>query len=153
MKKTKPNKKKRFKIWPNMAVMVDPNNEMRQVDYGLNKAVTIRRVKWKPFGNSIWSVYDPQATGDNIGKTAMLPEKYLYPLGIVITRLPADMPIFNEKDLQNLKMIVNLMNNIPDNVMKLYLPQGYSKFDKKEITDRVKAIFLKIKHCKELRDI
>ena len=149
----KKNKKKRFKIWPNMVVVVDPNNEMKQVDYGLNKAVTIRRAKWRPFGNSIWEVGDPDAVGSNRGKTTFLPEKYLYPLGIVVTRIPADMPIFNEKDLQNLKMIVNLLDGIPDNIVKAYLPQGYSKFDKKEISDRVKAIYLKIKHCKEMRDI
>lgn len=147
------NKKKRFKIWPNMAVMVDPNNKLKQVDYGLNKAIAIRRVKWRPFGNSIWEVSDAMANEDNKDKTTFLPEKYLYPLGIVVVRLPADMPIFNEKDLQNLKMIVGLLDSIPDNVVKAYLPQGWSKFDKKEISDRVRAIYLKIKHCKEMRDI
>ena len=149
----KSNKKKKFKIWPNMAVMVDPNNEMKQVDYGLNKAIAIRRVKWKPFGNSLWEVCDPDAVGINKGKTAILPERLLYPLGIVVIRLPADMPIFNEKDMQNLKMAINLIDNIPDNVIKLYLPHGYSKFDKKEIADRIRAIYIKIKHCKELRDL
>ena len=153
MKNIKLNKKRRFKIWPNMAVMVDPDNEMRQVDYGLNKAIALRRVKWKPFGNSIWEVCDPNTISTNKGKTALLPERLLYPLGIVITRLPADMPIFNEKDLQNLKMVVSFLDGLPDNVVKAYLPQGYSKFDKKEISDRVKAIYLKIKHCKEMRDI
>ena len=147
------NKKKKFKIWPNMYVMVDPNNQLKQVDYGLNKAVTVRRVKWKPFGKSIWEVADPNATGEYVGKTTLLPEYLLYPLGIVVIRLPADMPIFNEKDMQNLKMAINLIDNIPDNVIKLYLPQGYSKFDKKEIADRIRAVYIKIKHCKELRDL
>lgn len=154
MNRMRPNKKKKFKIWPNMVVMVDPNNEMKQVDYGLNKAIALRRIKWKPFGNSIWEICDYNATtGVNKDKTALLPERLLYPLGIVLTRIPADMPIFNEKDLQNLKMAVNLIDNIPDNIMKMYLPQGYSNFDKKEISDRIKAIYIKIKHCKELRDI
>ena len=42
--KSNHTKKRRFKIWPNMYVMVDPNNQLKQVDYGLNKAVTVRRV-------------------------------------------------------------------------------------------------------------
>lgn len=146
-------KKKRFKIWPNMYVMVDPNNHMKQVDYGFNKAVTVRLRKWKPFGNSIWEVADPNATGDNVGKTVLLPEKLLYPLGIVVTRLPADMPIINEKDMQNLYMIRVLLENTPDQVIKAYLPQGWNKFYKEEVVNRLKATYIKLKHCKELRDV
>lgn len=146
-------KRKRFKIWPNMMVMIDPNNEMRQVDYGLNKAMTIRRVKWKPFRKSIWEVCDPEATGNNVGKTAFIPEYMMYPLGIVVTRLPADMPIINERDMQNLSLIINFINNLPEEVIRAYLPQGWNKFNKKEVTDRVRAIYLKLKHCKELRDL
>lgn len=146
-------KRKKFKIWPNMCVTVDPNNEMRQINYGLNKAITIRRVKWRPFGKSIWSVYDPEVTRDNVDNIAYIPENLLYPLGIVITRLPADMPIINEKDMQNLKFIVYFIENLPDNVIHAYLPQGWDKFNKKEVTDRVRAIYLKLKHCKEMRDL
>lgn len=146
-------KKRRFKIWPNMYVMVDPNNQLKQVDYGLNKAVTVRRVKWKPFGKSIWEVADPNVTGECVGKTTLLPEYLLYPLGIVVTRLPADMPIINEKDMQNLYMIRVLLENTPDQVVKAYLPQGWNKFDKEEVVNRLKATYTKLKHCKELRDV
>ena len=153
--KNNPNyiKKKRFKIYPNMYVMVDPNNHLKQVDYGLNRALTVRRIKWKLFGKSIWEVRDPNATGDDIGKTALLSEKLLYPLGIVVTRIPADMPIINEKDMQNLKLIRSFIDNIPDQVVRAYLPQGWNKFDKKEVVNRLDATYLKLKHCKELRDV
>lgn len=148
------NKRRKFKIWPNMVVMVDPNNEMKQVDYGLNKAMTLRRVKWRPFCNSIWEICDPDAPEAN-RNTTFLPERYLYPLGIVVTRLPADMPIFNEKDLYNLKAAIRFFDNIPDGVINAYIPEDWraSKLSKKEISDRIKAIYLKIRHCKELRDI
>ena len=154
-KPTNPNyiRKRKFKIWPNMYVMVDPNNEMRQVDYGLGKALTIRRIKWRPFGKSIWEVCDPEATGNNIGKTAYIPENLLYPLGIVVTRLPADMPIINEKDMQNIKLIRLFIDNLPEQVVRAYLPQGWTKFDKKEVVNRLDATYLKLKHCRELRDL
>ena len=151
--KSNHTKKRRFKIWPNMYVMVDPNNQLKQVDYGLNKAVTVRRVKWKPFGKSIWEVADPNATGEYVGKTTLLPEYLLYPLGIVVTRLPADMPVINEKDMQNLYMIRALLENTPDQVIRAYLPQGWNKFDKEEVVNRLKATYIKLKHCKELRDV
>ena len=154
-KSSKPNyvKKRRFKIWPNMYVMVDPNNELKQVDYGLAKALTVRRAKWRPFGKSIWEISDPTATGENVGKTALIPEYLLYPLGIVITRLPADMPIINERDIQNLKLVRLFINILPEQVVRAYLPQGWNKFDKKEVANRLEATYLKLKHCKELRDI
>lgn len=146
-------RKKRFKIWPNMYVMVDPNNHLKQVDYGLSKALTIRRVKWKPFGKSIWEVRDPDAIGEYANRTALLPENLLYPLGIAVIRLPADMPIINEKDMQNLKLIRLFIENLPEQVVRAYLPQGWNKFDKDEVVSRLDATYLKLKHCRELRDV
>ena len=140
---------RKFRVMENMVCMIDPDNELKQSVSGLTRARTIRRVKYRPFGRSIWEVCDD--INPEMG-TCMIPEKYIFPVGLIVTRFPNDMPIFNDKDINNLKMLFNLLNSIPDYIIDSYAPKG-TKLYKSEICNRLNAIALKIKQSMKMREI
>ena len=126
----------------------DPKNYMKQNDSQPLHVIVLERVKWKPFGHSIWLVRNV----DN-GKDFKSEEWLLEPASICGIRFPSDIPSFNDMDIDALEFaIVSLttMMETPD------VKNSFTKIEFENITksiNRLKAVKEKIKFCKEMRDV
>lgn len=103
-------KKEKFVIQPGKICTLDPENIFKQNDMGTIHVEIIERVKWKPFGKSIWRVRDTM--NDDV-PILSVPEKLLFPYGMSVIRNPLNLPIFNRMDLHAINTIIYGIEN-PD---------------------------------------
>lgn len=125
-----PNKNPiKFKVCKGMVCSVDPENEFKQKENGINYVVVERRKKYKPFKRSIWVCADP-----NSHSAIPIAECYLKPANVAITRFPMDLPEFNNTDLFAIRKAIALVQD-------------------EQLVQRLKALEIKIRFCNELRDV
>lgn len=137
-----------MKVKVGMFCTFDPKNYTKQNDSQPLHVIVLERLKWKPFGHSIWRV----ANTDN-NKDFKAEEWLLEPASMCGIRFPSNIPSFNDMDIDALEFaIVSLttMMETPD------IKNSFSKAEFENITrsiNRLKAIKEKIKFCKEMRDV
>lgn len=133
------------KICPGMVCSLDPYNTLKQRETEISHVVIIKRHKYRPFGNSSWEVMnaDSPITNDS-SESFYVNEHLLKPENVTCLRIPADIPDFNDLDLDALKYAYKIMSGE-------FLAMPTDEHRKK--VDRIKAIYEKIKFCKELRDV
>lgn len=74
---------------------LDPWNTKKQKDFTSVDTVTVlKRVKWRPFGKSIYRCVD-----NRTDQQFDVAEGLLYPSGMNIIRIPSEWPIFNREDM------------------------------------------------------
>lgn len=128
-----------LKIIPGMCCSIDPKNELKEKETSITHVVVIKRVKKRPFRNSIWQVRDIDVTDTT--STMELPEWRLWPENMTIIRYPDDMPSINAMDIGVIDRIIQLSNNSPG----IFLNNNEIK--------RLKALHTKLKYYHEMRDV
>ena len=127
---------KKVKIIPGMICSIDPNNTLSQDQSGINHVEIIKRIKYRPFGNSLWKIrildeFDDSSIGSCV-------EKYLYPDNMCLIRFPIDMPVINGNDISILTDVIKILHNM-----------AYPK----EKVDRLKALREKLNLYKQMREV
>lgn len=133
-------KKEKFVIQPGKICTLDPENIFKQNDMGTIHVEIIERVKWKPFGGSIWRVRDTM--NDDV-PILSVPEKLLFPYGMSVIRNPLNLPIFNRMDLHAINTIIYGIEN-PD-------PSNNEEIQKN--INRLKAVENKIRLAISLTEV
>ena len=101
---------KRAKIRPNDICVYDVNNTLKNSVTAPTHMIALERVKYRPFGNSIWKCSNLE--DDSAINYAFVTEKLLTPAAIAIVRNPANMPIINDGDINLIKQVLSLENNV-----------------------------------------
>lgn len=141
-KKVKKENNSKLKIIPGMCCSVDPKNELKAKETGVTHVIAVRRIKKKPFRNSIWQVRDFDAA-DN-APMMEIEEFRLWPENMSLIRYPDDMPTVNGADLEALEKAIKFFD---EHKSILHL------IGEKEDCKRLKALHAKLKYYYEMRDV
>ncbi len=101
---------KRAKIRPNDICVYDVNNTLKNSVTAPAHMIALERVKYRPFGNSTWKCSNLE--DDSAINYVLVTEKLLTPAAIAIVRNPANMPIINDDDINLIKQVLSLENNV-----------------------------------------
>lgn len=101
---------KRAKIRPNDICVYDVNNTLKNSVTAPTHMIALERVKYRPFGNSTWKCSNLE--DDSAINYVLVTEKLLTPAAIAIVRNPANMPIINDDDINLIKQVLSLENNV-----------------------------------------
>lgn len=101
---------KRAKIRPNDICVYDVNNTLKNSVTAPTHMIALERLKYRPFGNSIWKCSNLE--DDSVINYVFVTEKLLTPAAIAIVRNPANMPIINDDDINLIKQVLSLENNV-----------------------------------------
>lgn len=101
---------KRAKIRPNDICAYDVNNTLKNSVTAPTHMIALERLKYRPFGNSIWKCSNLE--DDSVINYVFVTEKLLTPAAIAIVRNPANMPIINDDDINLIKQVLSLENNV-----------------------------------------
>lgn len=145
----------KFKVQTGMVCTFDYENKIKQRDSEITHVLVHERVKRRFFGKSIWLV---QNADDPNAETFTCPEWLLKPINVSALRFPTNIPDFNDIDVDCLEFFSKALDN--KHIMSELCRMNSNPLDlemsldtmKKKI-DRLKAIYEKVKFCKELRDI
>ena len=116
----------KFKPIVGMICSIDPKNKLKQDMMEPKIVCLVKRVKYRPFGFSIWDV---QEVGEEVyQKPIRCTERLLYPSNMYIARTAIDTPQITMKDIQTLDSVINALSVL------LYTPAG------KKVPDVVKDV-------------
>ena len=141
-RKVKKENNSGLRVIPGMCCAIDPKNELAQKENDVTHVVAIRRIKKKPFRNSIWEVRDFDSA-DN-APTMEIPEWRLWPENMSLIRYPDDMPTINGADMEAMDKLVKFINSQPT-ICKDLIGEEEAK--------RLKALHAKLKYYYEMRDV
>lgn len=141
-KKVKKENNSKLKIIPGMCCSVDPKNELKAKETGVTHVIAVRRIKKKPFRNSIWQVRDFDAA-DN-APMMEIEEFRLWPENMSLIRYPDDMPAINGADMEAFDKLLKFIDELPK------ICEGL--IGEKECR-RLKALHAKLKYYYEMRDV
>jgi len=131
----------RIKFRPGMICTIDPDNKLKQDTNGLIAVELLSKNEEKStLFETFWNVRqvdDDIYPDDDSG--FICPQKILHPGGMVIIRLPPELPTINQRDL-------DLMQSAITNI------ETYGLFKEKDL-NRLKALNEKLKLSKQLREI
>lgn len=129
------NKQFGHKVFPGMAYAFDPYNKGGAKETSIMHVITIKKVKNKMFGNSLWEVRDLDSENS---KSFIVKESSLYPKNISLVRFPDDLPSFNDKDIGALEGAIEILETLTV---------------AKDDTKRLKALKAKIELCLKMREL
>ena len=146
----------KFKVQAGMVCAFDFENKLAQRDSEITHVLVIEKVKPKLFGKSRWLV---QNADDPNSEPFTCPEFLLNPLNVSVLRFPTNIPEFNDIDIDVLEYFSKILNN--ERIMMELCSQHNNPFTLERVSldtmkkkvDRLKAIYEKVKFCKELRDV
>lgn len=141
-RKVKKENNSGLRVVPGMCCAINPKNELAQKENDITHVVVIRRVKKKPFRNSIWQVRDFDSA-DN-APTMEIPEWRLWPENMSLIRYPDDMPTINGADIEALEKAIEFFES-HKSILHL--------INEKEDCKRLKALRAKLKYYYEMRDV
>lgn len=127
---------------PGMICSVDPKNKLKQ---DTNSIATVELLEKIPEKSSIFETWWKVRTVDHVEdcrsmpEEAECPESILYPGGMVIIRLPPDLPTINQIDIDLMNLVINMAKQS-------------GKFDEAAIK-RIAALKEKLELCKRLREV
>ena len=146
-------RREKFIIQPGKICTFDAKNRLKKDVDSIIHVEVVKRVKYRPFGKSIWTV---KATmGDELYLRSPgcfnVYEYLLSPIGVTVIRNPSDFPEVSEKDIKLLDELIYYFEHPPvsyyENVKTNYLTI------KPESLERLKAFREKIVHAITLRDV
>lgn len=150
----------KFKVQAGMVCAFDPGNMINQRDSEITHVLIHNKVKHRFRGKSVWLV---QNADDIHSDVFTCPEYLLKPINASVMRFPANVPEFNDLDIDTLEYFAKLLSR--EETLKFLckthnelanpfdIHSNYSISDMEKKVNRLKAIYDKIKFCKELRDI
>lgn len=101
---------KRVKIRPNDICVYDINNTLKNSVTAPTHMIALERVKYRPFGNSTWKCSNLE--DDSTINYILVTEKLLTPAAIAVVRNPANMPVINDDDIDLIKQVLSLENEV-----------------------------------------
>jgi len=127
---------------PGMICSIDPNNKLKQ---DTNSVATVELVEKIPEKSTMFETWWKVRAIDFVNdcreeqEEVEVPESILYPGGMVIIRLPPDLPAINQIDIDLMNLVINIARQS-------------GKFGETAIK-RIVALKEKLELCKRLREV
>lgn len=138
---------KRIKIRPNDICVYDINNTLRNSVTAPTHIIALERIKYKPFGNSIWRCSNLE--DDSNINYVFVTEKLLTPTAVAVVRNPANMPIINYDDISIIKTAISL----EEEVLNKGKESGIDMEASARLVDGLKKILNKFETLSKMQNI
>lgn len=129
-----------MKFKTDMICSVDPQNKLKQDIGGVYAVRLIKKVKKRPFRNSIWLC--EEITDVSPVKNVKVKENLLAPANMSLLRFNIDAPVVNTRDISSLSKIIKLLD-------RDYCLTHTTKDD----LNNVKALLEKLKFYESMRNV
>ena len=128
-----------MKFKADMICSIDPQNKLKQDIGGVYAVRLIKKVKKRPFGNSIWLC--EEVTDACPVKNVKIKENLLAPSNMCLLRFNIDSPVINSIDISSLSKIIQFIDN-----------KDLMTSMNKDL-DNVKALLEKLKFYESMRNV
>lgn len=128
-----------MKFKPDMICSVDPQNMLKQDIGGIYAVRLMKKIKKRPFGNSVWLCED--VTSASPVNNVRIKEKLLAPSNMSLLRFDINAPVINKKDISSLSKMIRLVDN---HCLMDAMPEDLNN---------VKALFEKLKFYESMRNV